>query len=65
MSKSQRIRDVRLASFFWIQSMGGHGDTQRTMLFVLDHSVQKMAAIDAHTQLFGCYQNLLRMWSEV
>jgi PKHD-type hydroxylase len=61
-------RGARISSFFWIQSMI-RDDGQRTLLFDLDRSVQKLAA-DAPdhpsaVQLTGIYHNLLRMWAEV
>lgn len=61
-------RGARLASFFWIQSMV-RDDAQRTMLFDLDSSIQRLNATDAdemsRVRLTGCYHNLLRMWAEV
>jgi PKHD-type hydroxylase len=60
-------RGVRLASFFWIQSMI-RDDGQRTLLFDLDSAIQRLNASDAdnaaRVQLTGCYHNLLRMWAE-
>jgi PKHD-type hydroxylase len=60
-------RGVRIASFFWIQSMVRDGG-QRTLLFDLDTSIQKLNATGAdegaRMRLIGCYHNLLRMWSE-
>jgi PKHD-type hydroxylase len=60
-------RGVRLASFFWVQSMI-RDDAQRTLLFDLDTAIQRLnaAAADeaARAHLIGCYHNLLRMWSE-
>lgn len=60
-------RGVRLASFFWIQSMI-RDDAQRTLLFDLDTSIQRLNASNAdeqaRVQLIGCYQNLMRMWAE-
>jgi PKHD-type hydroxylase len=61
-------RGVRLAAFFWIQSMVR--DIQaRTMLYDLDTSIQHLAvAVPEHpavTQLTGVYHNLLRRWAEV
>lgn len=58
---------ARIASFFWIQSMI-RDDGQRTLLFDLDTSIQRLNATGAdeaaRTRLIGCYHNLLRMWSE-
>jgi PKHD-type hydroxylase len=61
-------RGARLASFFWIQSMV-RDDGQRTLLFDLDTSIQRLAA-DAPdhpsvVQLTGVYHNLLRRWADV
>ncbi len=60
-------RGVRLASFFWVQSLV-RDDTQRTLLYDLDRSVQQLnvtnADENARIQLTGCYHNLLRMWGE-
>lgn len=60
-------RGARLASFFWVQSMV-RDDAQRTLLFDLDTSIQRLTQSggEAHAlvQLTGCYHNLLRMWSE-
>lgn len=58
---------VRLASFFWVQSMI-RDDAQRALLFSLDSSIQQLTASGADTQavlqLTGNYHNLLRMWAE-
>lgn len=58
-------RGVRLASFFWIQSLVAD-DNQRTLLYDLDNAIQRLNATDAdntaRTQLTGCYHNLLRIW---
>lgn len=60
-------RGARLASFFWIQSMI-RDDGQRTLLFDLDTSIQRLNATNgdqaALVRLTGCYHNLLRMWGE-
>jgi len=60
-------RGVRLASFFWVQSLI-RDDTQRTLLYDLDRSVQQLnvsnADENARIQLTGVYHNLLRMWGE-
>lgn len=62
------MRGVRLACFFWVQSMV-RDDGQRTMLFDLDSAIQQLTATNAdetsRVRLTGCYHNLLRMWSEV
>jgi PKHD-type hydroxylase len=61
-------RGARVASFFWIQSMV-RDDAQRTLLYDLDTSIQRLNAAGAdeaaRTRLIGCYHNLLRMWSEL
>jgi PKHD-type hydroxylase len=65
-------RGARLCSFFWIQSMI-RDDGQRSLLFDLDLSIQKLnrelpsqpAAQQAAVQLTGVYNNLLRQWAEL
>jgi PKHD-type hydroxylase len=61
-------RGARLASFFWIQSMV-RDDAQRTLLFDLDTSIQRLNqdAPDhpSAVQLTGVYHNLLRRWADV
>jgi PKHD-type hydroxylase len=61
-------RGERVASFFWIQSLI-RDDSQRTLLYDLDRSIQHLTATNAdeaaRIQLTGCYHNLLRMWSEL
>lgn len=61
-------RGVRLACFFWVQSMI-RDDGQRALLFDLDTAIQRLTATAAddaaRTSLTGCYHNLLRMWSDV
>ena len=61
-------RGARLACFFWVQSLV-RDDGQRTLLFDLDQSIQKLAATHgdeaARLSLTGSYHNLLRMWSEL
>jgi PKHD-type hydroxylase len=61
-------RGIRLASFFWIQSMV-RDDGQRTLLFDLDLAIQRLAgeAPDHPSvlQLTGVYHNLLRRWADV
>jgi PKHD-type hydroxylase len=60
-------RGVRLASFFWIQSMVRE-DAKRDLLFQLDTGLQQlgseMADHKAVVQLMGVYHNLLRLWSD-
>lgn len=68
-------KGVRLASFFWVQSLVRH-DHQRALLWELDQSIQGLAATQAHsaadhsdttqqtlTRLSGVYHNLLREWA--
>ena len=61
-------RGVRLASFFWVQSMV-RDDAQRALLFDLDMAIMRLTpAAPGHAslvELTGCYHNLLRMWAEV
>lgn len=57
---------VRLAGFFWTQSLI-RDDGQRRTLFELDRAIQRLRASGADAQacieLSGCYHNLLRQWS--
>jgi PKHD-type hydroxylase len=59
-------RGVRLASFFWIQSMV-RDDGERTLLFDLDMAInavnQALPDHQAVVALTSCYHNLLRRWS--
>src|SRR5687767_7098491 len=61
-------RGMRIASFFWIQSMV-RDDGERTLLFDLDTAIQRVAAeAPEHPsviQLTGIYHNLLRRWADV
>ncbi|KQM67463.1 PKHD-type hydroxylase [Sphingomonas sp. Leaf17] len=61
-------RGVRVASFFWIQSMV-RDDAARRILFDLDSGVQAVAAMSgqgdpAVVRLTGVYHNLLRRWAD-
>ncbi len=60
-------RGVRLAAFFWVQSMV-RDDTRRAILFDLDNAIQQLgrtgADHDACVRLAGVYHNLLRQWTE-
>lgn len=62
------MRGTRLASFFWIQSMV-RDDGQRTLLFDLDMSIQRITQAlpddPSVVQLTGVYHNLLRRWADV
>ena len=61
-------RGIRLASFFWIQSMV-RDDSERTLLFDLDVAIQRLVAdVPDHTsvvELTSLYHNLLRRWADV
>jgi len=58
---------VRLACFFWIQSLI-RDDQQRSMLFDMDSAIQILNQTQAddlaRRKLVGCYHNLMRQWSE-
>ncbi|QAT85399.1 Iron-uptake factor PiuC [Corallococcus coralloides] len=60
-------RGVRLASFFWIQSMIRDAG-QRSLLFDLDTSIMQLTRevpkSPALVMLTGVYHNLLRQWAE-
>jgi len=61
-------RGVRLASFFWIQSMV-RDDAARRMLLELDGAIQALAAKHGQgdpqiVSLTGVYHNLLRRWAD-
>ncbi len=60
-------RGVRLAAFFWIQSMVRDA-TQRSILFELDSAIQRLAKdVPQHASLVdlaGVYHNLLRTWAD-
>lgn len=59
-------RGVRLASFFWIQSLVREAN-RRAMLLDLDDAIQDLAeeapASETLDRLTGLYHNLLREWS--
>jgi PKHD-type hydroxylase len=59
-------RGVRVAAFFWIQSLVREEAQRRTLLH-LDDAVRRLTAggadADAVKQLTGVYHNLLRQWS--
>ena len=61
-------KGVRLASFFWIQSMI-RDDGERTLLFDLDTAIQSLGVLEevnrTAVQLTGVYHNLLRRWADV
>ncbi|MDG5487746.1 Fe2+-dependent dioxygenase [Sphingomonas sp. BGYR3] len=62
-------RGVRIASFFWLQSMV-RDDAARRMLFDLDQSVQRLGGQLGQDdrsviELTGLYHNLIRRWADV
>jgi PKHD-type hydroxylase len=62
-------RGVRVASFFWLQSMIRDGHA-RSMIFDLDHAIQglvkRLGNGDAEVvKLTGIYHNLIRYWAEL
>ena len=60
-------RGVRLASFFWIQSMVRE-DARRSLLYELGTTLRQFEQVapehPAITNLTGVYFNLLRMWTD-
>jgi PKHD-type hydroxylase len=60
-------RGVRLAAFFWVQSMV-RDDARRAILFELDRTLQQLGTLpanhDACVRLAGLYHNLLRQWAD-
>jgi PKHD-type hydroxylase len=61
-------RGVRVASFFWIQSLV-RDDGARALLLDMDVAIQRLTRGNAERepliQLTGVYHNLLRKWAEV
>lgn len=61
-------RGVRVCSFFWMQSLI-RDDGQRTMLFDLDQSIQRLGRDhpdhSSIMELTAIYHNLLRQWAEL
>jgi PKHD-type hydroxylase len=61
-------RGARVSSFFWVQSMV-RDDGERTLLFDLDTSIQRLTLEvpdhPAAVQLTAVYHNLLRRWANV
>jgi len=59
---------VRLASFFWVQSIIRE-DSRREILLDMDVAIQRLTQTggdeDALVQLTGVYHNLLRQWANV
>jgi PKHD-type hydroxylase len=60
-------RGVRLAAFFWIQSVI-RDSTHRTILFELDSAIQRLGGDlpenSTLVELAGVYHNLLRCWAD-
>lgn len=60
-------RGLRMAAFFWVQSMVREG-SQRDILFEFDTALQQLAHTgadhDACLRLAGVYHNLLRQWGD-
>jgi PKHD-type hydroxylase len=61
-------RGVRVASFFWVQSMV-RDEAARTVLFDLDQAVQSHARSHGldhplTVQLTGVYHNMIRLWAD-
>jgi len=60
-------KGVRLAAFFWVQSMVRE-DAKRDLLFQLDRALQQLGRdVPQHAavvQLMGVYHNLVRLWSD-
>lgn len=62
----------RVSSFFWVQSMV-RDDTQRSLLFNLDETIQELGATNPNNEsvqsgsvkLTGIYNNLIRQWAEM
>ncbi|MBE7218769.1 MAG: Fe2+-dependent dioxygenase [Caulobacteraceae bacterium] len=62
-------RGVRLAAFFWVQSLV-RADADRALLFEMDAAIQQMpretpAERALVTQFTNTYHNLLRRWSDL
>ena len=62
-------RGVRLASFFWVQSLV-RADADRTLLFEMDVAIQRLPRGDpaqraAAVELTNIYHNLLRRWADL
>jgi PKHD-type hydroxylase len=59
-------RGERLASVLWIQSLV-RGDAERTQLFELDRTIQRLTSLDADgdclVRLTAHYHTLLRLWA--
>ncbi len=60
-------RGVRLAAFFWVQSLVRDG-AARDILHNMDNAIRELSAVTpdhpALLNLTGCYHNLVRRWAE-
>jgi PKHD-type hydroxylase len=60
-------RGVRVAAFFWVQSMVRE-DTKRSILFDIDTAMRQLGEENPEhktlLRLSGAYFNLLRLWSD-
>ncbi|MGH8202556.1 MAG: Fe2+-dependent dioxygenase [Steroidobacteraceae bacterium] len=61
-------RGVRVAAFFWVQSMV-RDDGARRLLFEMDMAIRELTASGADggalLRLTACYHNLLRRWADI
>ena len=62
-------RGVRVASFFWLQSMIRQAEARR-MIFELDTAIQGLVGrLDRNdpeiVRLSGLYHNMIRLWAEL
>jgi PKHD-type hydroxylase len=62
------LSGIRLASFFWIESMIRETEKRR-LLFEMDMAILELRQMQDNTTpivtLTGCYHNLVRMWADV
>jgi PKHD-type hydroxylase len=65
---AQVTAGVRLAAFFWVQSLV-RDDSDRALLYQLDEAVRQLTGLapnaPALVSLTGCYHNLVRRWAEI
>jgi len=61
-------RGVRLAAFFWVQSLVAD-DADRRVLYELDGAIRQLTSTGADAasllRLTACYHNLLRRWAQM
>jgi PKHD-type hydroxylase len=57
-------RGARVTPLFWVQSMV-RDDGERTLLFDLDLSIQRLGDHTSALQLTGVHYNVLRRWAEL